>query len=148
MAEPWKIAGNEELKLTQSQIDRAVSRSAKMRSLMKNLPNAETSDGKSVKFVREGNEHVLNDIHRLNTRVLRERDLKNLPELVGRAELVKSSENTKPGQGSPFKQKIKRFDYYKLVLRGKTTYLNIGHVVEQDGRSYNVLYAVNDHIKR
>lgn len=154
MSEPRAYAeGKNEYLNKPSVRDRAESKHAELRKsvtdTMRAFKPVRTRGGElgaiTVRFVREGNKHVANDVAVGHTR-LTPKDIENLPGLIAQAKYLKSEPNSKPDQGSKFKKKVKRFHYYEIEVRGRKSYLNIARVVD-NGRSYDCLYAITDYMR-
>lgn len=147
MPEPRAYAEEENKYLESPSVTERIRKRKSVLDKLKDLKPVKIGAGDNgeitVRFVREGNKHVANDIKVGHTKF---RDIANLPKLLETAKYLKSEPNSKPDQGSKFKRKIKRFHYYEIEVNGRKSYLNIGQVVS-NGRTYYCLYAITDYMR-
>ncbi len=102
-------------------------------------------NGRSVNigFTKYGNKHLYSDTFR-RSKTFQRGDLLNLPELISRADYVKSSLITKERPND----KIKEFHYFKVMIHGNYVYLNVGEEKYSNNKTKRLyLYSVTDTIK-
>ena len=98
-----------------------------------------------VGFSKYGNKHLYSDTHGRSS-ILNADDLANIDELLANAKFIRKSAKSKPR-----KDKIERFYYYEVELRGKKIYLNVAETdfKTKHGNIWHerFLYSVTDTLK-
>lgn len=107
-------------------------------------------DGKSVKvgFRREGNKHLIADLHERNLPI-GANDLKHLPKMMKGAKYETSAENAN-GKTHMGLKNISRFHYFRASVRGKVFFLNVAEITryqENTKLSECFLYSITSKIK-
>lgn len=107
-------------------------------------------NGKIIKvgFRREGNKHLIADLHERNLPI-GVNDLKHLPQMMENAEYKTSADNAN-GKTHMGLKNISRFHYFRASVRGKVFFLNVAEITRNQGNiklSECFLYSITSKIK-